>query len=226
VFTGITIQKNVLSQINRDNPTQRGLGWGIDIQTAANTLVSDNIFTDFSFTGNSYAVALEGDNTTSISNGVTVQNNLAYRINDRAISVASGPLWSNIKVMNNTIQDPDLGAAMITQTGAFASETFSGNTYSPFNPAHFAQINGTFDTYAQWLTQSDETGSQVKTNTFPDPGRSLDTYITTIGITTLDNFYAAIRTQSKANWHPEYTAATINNYIRAGFGLPAYVPAN
>ena len=227
--TGFTIQNNVFLQINRDNPTQRGLGWGIEIVSLANSVISNNIFSDFSFTDGSYAVALTGYNDADISSGLTVEGNLAYRIHDQGLIVAPRAGWSNIKVTNNTIQDPDLGAAMVSQKGPFTSVSYSGNTYSASNPSNFALIAPTIGgtsvpvTYDQWVSQSGETGSQVETITYPDPGRNLDTYVTTMinSAWTLSDFYVAIRAQSRLNWHPEYMAAAINDYIRGGFGLPA-----
>ena len=225
-FSQYMIQNNVLLQIDRDNPTKRGLGWGMEVKSASNVDISQNIFSNFSIAGNSFAVALDGDNDQSITTGVTIENNLAYRIKGQAFLIEPRPNWSNIKIQNNTIQDPDQGAHMITQQGPFTSLTYSGNTYSPSPsapPNASATINGAPTTYDQWVAQSGETGSQVQTIAYPDPGRTLDSYIATLNPAwKLADFYAAIRTVSKANWHPEYTAAVINDYIRAGFGLPAF----
>ena len=127
-----------------------------------------------------------------------------------------------------------MGASMITVRGPFTSSSFVGNTYSlapSAAPTAFANIYypppGAHVTYDQWVAQSGETGSQLKTTTYPDPGRNLDTYIATINPNwTLDDFYTAVRTQSKQNWHTEYTATVVNDYIRAGFGLPAFTTSD
>ena len=57
---------------------------------------------------------------------------------------------------------------------------------------------------------------------FPNPGRTVGTYYDSIvgssGHTSSD-FIAAARGQSKDNWNPALTAAAVNDYIRAGFGI-------
>ena len=57
---------------------------------------------------------------------------------------------------------------------------------------------------------------------FPNPGRTVGTYYDSIvgssGHTSFD-FIAAARKQSKDNWNPALTAAAVNDYIRAGFGI-------
>jgi len=228
-FSGFNIRNNVLLQINRDNPTKRDIGWGIELRSLADSVISGNIFSDFSFTSNTCAIDLTGDTDASISSGITIQNNLAYRIHDQAFLIEPKSHWSNIKVVDNTICDPNLGAAMIAQHGSFASVSYANNTYSATGSKPFMigtltdGSNASGVTYDKWVSQSGETGSKTQTLTYPDPGRNLDTYVKTLSSSmTLDTFYTAIRTQSKANWHPEYMAATVNDYIRAGFALPAF----
>ncbi len=55
---------------------------------------------------------------------------------------------------------------------------------------------------------------------FPDPDRSISTYMTSIGQTaSLDAFLTEARLQARSNWRREYTAKAVNSYIRAGFGV-------
>jgi Right handed beta helix region len=224
-FTNFTVSQNVMSQLNRNNPTGRAIGWGIDVKNTGNSTFDHNLFTDFSFTGNAYAITLEEDYADAVSTKNTVENNLAYRINGPGIIVAPQSGWSGMKVMNNTIQDPDLGSTMVAQQGSFASTTYSGDTYSPLSTNKLANVGNSVVSYSTWVTDSGETGSQSKTTAFPDPGRNLDTYLSTLSpAMTLAQFFTAIRGVSKANWHPEYTAPVINDYIRAGFALPAVTP--
>jgi hypothetical protein len=202
------------------------------MKSAADSVVSNNIFSDFSFTTNSVAVLMNGDDDNYVSTGITIQNNLAYRIRDQAFIIEPRSRWSNIKVLNNTIQDPDLGAAMVAQHGSFASVGYSGNTYGASNASKFALVGSAVDgsnaapvTASQWVAQSGETGAKMQSITYPDPGRNLDSYVKTLTPSmTLSAFYTAVRTQSKASWNPAYTAAAVNDYIRAGFGMAAFKP--
>lgn len=99
---------------------------------------------------------------------------------------------SNITASNNIIFDWNVG---ITDNGV-------GNTITP--------------------NQIDLNGLDEEGYDFPDPTRTVGSYHGTIGGTaTLVAFMAEARLQSKDNWRPQYTANAVNNYIRAGFGLPA-----
>lgn len=55
---------------------------------------------------------------------------------------------------------------------------------------------------------------------FPDPERDLAAYDRSIGGEgTVAGFLASCRASSRQHWRPELTAAAVNRYIRAGFGL-------
>jgi hypothetical protein len=136
--------------------------------------------------------------------------------------------WFGNHVTNNTIQDSNLGAAMVSHQGSFTAVSYSGNTYSPSIVNNFALIasapgaSSAQVTYQQWVSQSSETGSKIKSPGFPHPELNFDTYVTTLNPAwTVSNFYTAIRAQSRLNWHPEYMASAINDYIRSGFGVAA-----
>jgi hypothetical protein len=226
-FSGFTIQNNVLLQINRDNPMKRAGGWGLLLRSVGNSTVKGNIFSDFSFTENTYAIELSAERDSDNNSGVIIDSNIAYRIPEAALRVIPRAIWSKNKVINNVIDDDGLGAAMVSHLGSFTSVAYAGNSYSASKLSNFAQISATSDiskarvvTYDQWVSLSGETGSQAQTASTPDPGRNLDTYVKTINPAWgLSDFFSAIRTHSKRNWHPEYMAAAIIGYIRQGFGL-------
>ena len=74
--------------------------------------------------------------------------------------------------------------------------------------------------FAQWTSQSGEQGAKREAIKFPDPGRSIESYMKSLGKTpTFDAFITEVRKQSKANWHKELTAPVINDWIRDGFGV-------
>jgi hypothetical protein len=223
VSSGFTITNNVMLQINRSNPTGRPIGWGIEANCLGSSVISNNIFSDFSFTNNTYAISLDTSDSgpTSVSSDVTIQNNLMYQVHDQGLRITPGPLWSNIKVANNTIQDVNLGATTVNHTGSFSAVAYSGNTYYASNPANLAQLNSVPQTYPQWLAASSETGSQVQAVTYTSPALNLDTYMAKFSLG-INDFYTGIRAMSKATWNTAYTATTINNYVRAGFNVPSY----
>ncbi len=214
---------NVISQLNQSTPTGRPIGWGMEWKDVHGGTASNNVMTDFSYTTNVFGIGMDDDVSNAGSGNNTFSQNLFYNLNGPAISMTPVTGWALSHVQNNTIQDPGLGSSMVDQEGSFSTTAYSGNTYSPVSMSRFATVSGATVSYATWLTDSGETGSSVSTTSFPDPTRNLGSYATKVlgmsgGVT---DYLAAIRTVSKANWHPEYTAPVINDYIRAGFGLPA-----
>lgn len=227
VFRRFQINNNVFSQINRNNPTARGLGWTVDIGSCADSVVSSNIFSDLSYTDNTFAVRLRGASTGAVSSNISVRDNIAYRVREQAIFLVARPNWSTIAISDNTIVDPGLGAAMVSHYGPLSATTYSGNHYSPYDPANVCRVGTAINgsdavplTYAQWLTQSGETGSQVQTVSYPAPSRTLATYAATLNSGWAEtDYFTALRGLSKSNWTTAYLANALNNYIRAGFGV-------
>ena len=60
---------------------------------------------------------------------------------------------------------------------------------------------------------------------FTDSGRSIESYMTSIGETgTMENFILKIKSQNRYNWDTRFTAETVNGYIKAGFVFDDIVP--
>ncbi|MFN0132390.1 MAG: GC-type dockerin domain-anchored protein [Phycisphaerales bacterium] len=96
---------------------------------------------------------------------------------------------------------------------------YRDNRYFTMNPPpHQMDINMT---YPAWVTRSGEQGSTFSRIAYPDPDRDIATYAATIGVgSSVEDFLAAAKKQSRANWRTDLTAAAVNGYIRAGFGRP------
>jgi hypothetical protein len=65
-------------------------------------------------------------------------------------------------------------------------------------------------------------GGTAPAEPFPNPTRSVGGYYATLGLGgtgLLSDFLSAARRQRKDNWSPALTAAAVNDYIRAGFGI-------
>jgi hypothetical protein len=180
-----------------------------------------------------------GNSDYFVTSNLTLRNNLVYRVHDQAFFFKPRPLWSNLTVTGNTVVDPDLGASMLTQYGPFTSQVFSNNVYSPSqsNPGNFANVAPTIagnniarQTFAQWVTASGETGSQLQSVSYPDPHRNLETYQATLGGGSLNDFITQSQAQQRVGWDARtptqywdwnwnYSAAAVNDYIRAGFAI-------
>ena len=62
---------------------------------------------------------------------------------------------------------------------------------------------------------------------YPDPNRTLERYHATLGGgASLLSFIEEAKKQSKFNWRTEYTARSVNAYLRAGFLTGKLAPAS
>ena len=124
-------------------------------------------------------------------------------------------------VTANDLQDPDLSMQLVDHTNAFTNVDYTNNRYFTNKTAsQWFDIGNVSKSYAQWLTESGETGSTDTEVTYTDPDRDEITYMTSIGETaTFEAFITACRAQRKGAWDTNFTAAVINDYFRAGFGL-------
>jgi len=223
-ITNSSITWNVLSQTNQSNPTGRSLGWGIEMKNNNGSVIEHNLFTDYSYTNGTFAIAIDDDTSTQFSGNLNIDNNVIYRMHDTGILVTARPTWSNIKIFSNVIQDPDQGqGAYEVDSAIFTPFTFTGNTYSLLSTSHFWTDGSTYHGYSSggsnWLGASSEAGPSTATTSFPAPSRNLDSYAASIGLTNAAGYLAAIRTVSRNNPHPQWMAAAINDYMRAGFGM-------
>jgi chitodextrinase len=117
---------------------------------------------------------------------------------------------------------PTVGLGIAIEAGY--TETLSNNIFFKWPYPIVDQTGGTV-TYTGYNVQDTQGANNLGApEPFPDPGRTVGTYYDSIvgssGHTSSD-FIAAARRQSKDNWNPALTAAAVNDYIRAGFGITA-----
>ncbi len=118
---------------------------------------------------------------------------------------------------SNDIQLENSQAYCVNTNGSFTNLTFRGNRYHNVvnAPDWFAAGN-----YTSWITASGETGSSQLDVAYPDPERNISTYLASIGESGgLEEFITLRKQLSKNNWDSRFTAMTVNDYIREGFGI-------
>ena len=127
--------------------------------------------------------------------------------------------------LTTDFQDVDMlvidGLYSIKTDGLDDALIFRGNVYdSAADPGQWFAVGETMLSFEQWVKQSGEQGARKEKIKFPDAERGIETYMASLGKTpTFDVFVAEVRKQSKTNWHKEFTAPAINNWIREGFGV-------
>ena len=215
-FANVTIRDNVLMHIGRTQPTNRDLAWYLDCQDWDGGLVENNLFLDQPLLDNSYGINFSGQS----ERNVTIRTNVFYGLRGRSFEFSVNGSESGILVQDNEFQDEAQSSKLIVHSGSFSPLTYQGNKYfTNASAAAWFKVGGVNKSYSQWLTSSGETGSSSASISYPAPGRDEATYMSSLGGTpSLAAFAAAARAQSKSNWYPEFTAAALNTYIRAGFG--------
>lgn len=195
-------------------------GNGITIDRVRGIEISENIVAHFTETG-TYNTAIGLDHIED----VTIRKNIIYCWGNNQTSgfdFAGGIQFGTNKagmtfVDSNDIQLENPQAYCVNTNSSFSNLTFRGNRYHNVvnAPDWFATGN-----YTSWVTASGETGSSQQDVTYPDPERTISTYLTSIGETGgLEEFITLRKQLNKSNWDSRFTAMTVNDYIREGFGV-------
>jgi hypothetical protein len=220
--TSGTIRNNVVLDARNIDTNPRG--FGIQVQQVDGIEMYGNVITH-QRTGT--------DNIIGISLGYNFQN---VNIHDNIVYDWTGPAASSkfslgvngtpggvIRFASNDFQQP-AGGQIIANGAAIdpALYTYLQNTYYTTAAANqWFSISGVGTiAFPEWVTASGDSGSEARQRTYPDPGRTIETYAASLGLgASLDAFLAQARLQSRTNWHPEYTARAVNDYIRGGFSI-------
>jgi hypothetical protein len=73
--------------------------------------------------------------------------------------------------------------------------------------------------FAWWTENVEPTAKEAKEN-YPDPDRTIETYSESVGGGgTQEGIIARCLLQQLTTWDENYTAVSILNYFRAGFGM-------
>lgn len=217
-FKGISITNNVMLDIGRGQPTNRTLGWGLEINDWDSGLVSKNYFLHRTnpVVNNVYAINLIGQ-----TRNVRIDSNLIYGlgVNSNCMSVDSGTTKKDIIISNNTIHNVSTSGKAVKVTGAIDNYVFAGNRYfCKGNVNGWFAIDKTVLNTKTWIEKSGEKNLIDKEMTYTDPDRTIITYMKKFGKENgLDGFIQEVREQCKSNWRKEFTAAEVNKWIKDGF---------
>lgn len=217
-WENIFIINNVIMHVGRTQPTNRTLGWGIDIDDWKTGLVKGNILTswgDEDTLTNNWAIVSQG-HTSDVQYG----ENIIYDVysGQSLVQFRDGAIQENIIFNNNTINTSD--TAPLLYYSALANSDFYGNSYYTNNEEGrwFVSDEEGYIDFERYQELSGDTGSICEKQVYVDPDRTIETYLESIGLPTdMDAFVEALVQQSKHNWNDDLSANTINNYIRDGF---------
>ncbi len=214
-----TVRNNVVLDSRDIGTDPRGLGMdgtiGAGVEIAGNVLAHQT-----TGTGNA-----KGMNLSGAYSGLRVHDNIVYNwvqgVNNEAPAIVlDGAPTGQVLVYNNQLQQA--GGALYQQTHAVSPGmyAYSGNRYAAAGNSQPFMEPASWLGYSQWVTFSGETGSAWATVSYPDPNRTIATYMTGQGgAASLDAFMTQAKLQSKSTWRSAYTSAAVGAYIRGGFGV-------
>lgn len=216
-FVDARVLHNVFTDIGRVPPTMRNLSWFLGLQDNDGTEVRGNLLVNQREDANGFGIHLASG---SMRN-VTLVDNVIEGIDRRAIWIEPEGSWDGIRVTGNRVVSATDTACLITHEGDFGAVTYADGAYASGAAAdeRFC-VDGARMSFDDWVSASGETGASESPEASPDPGRNLDGYASHLGIgSTIGDFAAAARQQSRHAYRPELTAPNANNWIRAGYGV-------
>jgi hypothetical protein len=215
---GVTIDNNVLLNAGASRPTNRNLGWGINANGWDTCQVSNNIIAH-----NTNPLVTNGESLSfaKLMRNVSITNNVLYGLKYTEGLMIQGTGMGDSTGMSftgNKIQIPQNSYYTVRSSTLTPGWTFANNTYYSNKTASQQFLhNNVNKSLSEWqaLTGDNSTFEQV---TFPDPTRSIVTYMASIGETaTVEAFVAKCRAMDRYNWDTRFTAAAVNKWIKGGF---------
>lgn len=219
-------------------------GWGLEIGNigAGGSSISNNIFTGYANGTSTAAIQLQVSQNNDANhavevgiNDLTITNNVVNAWSSAlSISKYINGGWTNYQSLSGlTVTNNDFrstaSSTVVDHGNLYKSqyESWSGNRYDVTNAT---------DLRFKLRSGSQTSASNVNLNTwnstveggtalqgqlgYVDAGRTAATYMAGLGGTgTTDAFLAAARRQSRLLYRSAFTAARVNDYIRAGFSL-------
>jgi hypothetical protein len=215
--------------IGHSQPTGRTLGWGLDIKDWDGGIVKNNYFLNqvAAQVNNTYGIKISGT-----TKNVQIENNKFDNLfSANAIVLGSGGSKENININNNKFSFKENGAALIKVEKDLAGYSFINNQYFHEAGPKKTYVNSTSSVsfwqtlfpppkntnLLEWITLTKERVSQwQKPNTLER--RTIVTYQKGIyKKATVNAFIQEMRNMTMMNWDSQYTAESINNYIKLGY---------
>lgn len=211
-FGDAVIKDNVFTDIGRNPPTKRELSWYIEVLDNDNTEIANNLFLNSPSFGNTYAISLTGGSNRDIS----INNNYFDGIYKRNIRFQENTSWSDISINVNTFVGRS-DQCLLDHQGGFNTVNYSNNRYQSEAAADSWFCHGGVKSLSEWLSDAGESGAAEANHSASAPGRNLESYVTTLGLGSLDSYSQAIREQSRLNYDDRLMAGSVNEFIRAGY---------
>ena len=213
-FRDMVLRHNVMTDIGRSHPTNRSLAWGIELQDWQGGEVDRNlVIHQRAGIGNAWSLSISGTRFEDVVISGNVTANVASSQNAPLVRLAAG---AGAVFRDNIVHSPSDSRVMRLERGGF---TFAGANRYLTGASQPFQVDGVAQTLVQWRSATGDHSATATAPTFPAPDRDLERYAASLGLGSFEGLLRAMHGQSKANWDTRLTAGTINQWLRAGFGM-------
>ena len=214
-----SILNNVITEPS--SMPQQNWGVGINTQKAPSATIAGNILTTNKNPNAAGVAGIQLFNNGTAFSGV-VEDNIVYNWRNalRVATPGNGP--GSVIIRNNHFQVTDSASAAADQSSSAGKATFaySGNSYYSGNSTGPNRVKGSFLSWSDWKSKTGDSNSEIKQVSYPDADRSIAQYASLVGAgNSFESFIAAARSMDKGNWSTALTAASVNTWFRAGFGI-------
>ena len=229
-WKNLVVVNNVMTAIGRSFPTNRTLGWGIDVNDWSSGLVHGNLLANWGKTDsytNTYGFNIIGHTTDTI-----ISENIIYNIVSGGSLMSfsdgdvSGALDSIIVRDNEIAALEDNSGRLINYSIVPETQVFEGNYYyfAKSDDLWFAD-SGTRIDFAEFAEISEDTSSVAELRDYVEPERSVGTFLVDMGYVNdvpeeddeIPHLIGLLKQQRKGNWDDVLTAQGLNGYFRDGF---------
>ncbi len=248
----VNLVNNVLTDVGRSRPTDRHLAWYLPLADWDGGNIAHNLLIRQRHpeVANAYGIQLQAterqrDRETGkpVTQGrgshrgktrnVRIFGNIVHgiRMNDHQAALKllanSEGGFDHVRIYDNQFQCqvyPNTLAVVEDLKGL----EFEGNTWfttaegKPFRLGPRGEEKEL--SFQEWVAATGEKGAEFKKVDYPDPDRSIESYMRRLGYQGTDQelyarFFAEVRTMRRGAWRPELTTRKINDYLREGFGM-------
>jgi len=221
-WENIKIIDNIMLAIGRDQPTKRTLGWNIDANDWNGGLICGNylLHNDNEQVTNIYGIKLSGHSRDVNISKNTIHGLISPSANsiNAGISVVDSAPKSNILLSENNIQLEDSNLRVLIGD-SLNSIIFDQNEYfSALESMDWFSSESVSYDIDSWRIAAKDTNSTVRQDSFLEPKRTFETYLSSIGSLSIDAFVRSIIDQPIRTWDENFSSQKINQYIREGYG--------
>lgn len=215
-FKNVAISNNVMTNLGMDNVTGQGIAWYMQISGWKEGTVSGNIL--MNQIGELSPNGTHAFEVWSDARDVNITGNVVYNLEDSSTYMLyANSSTATYNFSNNKISILN-GNPKLTLIKTGPNQHSNNKWHSSTGGSSGWVINGADNSFLNFAASIGDTSSTYGSISFPDPTRSIETYMRSLGAdATIDAFIVAARAQNRYSWNSQFTANAVNTWIKKGF---------